>query len=214
MSPVVTMGDSAVKSHDKKDKMYRLREAVGTVLVNSGFEGLGVNSVAREAGVDKVLVYRYFDDLPSLVLSYCRTVDFWPDLNELLGPDPDAVAMMGPPEQMAFFFKSTLRAIRRRPNTMKILVWRQSEDNVLARQIDEIQMRSALEFFEQLENIPVDPDLTAVVLILSTAIFSLLCRSQTRGITGGIDLTTEDGWRRIEDGIDELVAGSWFGTQK
>jgi AcrR family transcriptional regulator len=182
---------------------------VGRVLARDGFEALGVNRVAQEAGVDKVLIYRYFEDLPGLVLAFSRTVDFWPGVDELMGPDPDAVSALGADEQLAFFFKSLLRALRRRPNTLKILVWRQAEANVLAKQIDDVRMRSALEFFERLENIPVEPDFTAVVVLLYTAIFGLLCRSQTRGTVGGIDLTTEAGWHRIQAGIDQLVRGTF-----
>ena len=196
-------------NYDREDKERRLLKAVGQVLARDGFEALGVNRVAAEAGVDKVLVYRYFGDLPSLVLAYSQTVDFWPSLDELLEPNPSAVEKMGPAEQMAFFFKSVLAALRRRPETVKILAWRQSEDNPLARQIDDIQQRSALEFFEQLENIPVDPDLTAVVLLLYAAVVGLLCRSLTRGTVGGIDLNSESGWLRVEEGIDLLVTGAW-----
>ncbi len=198
-----------MQGRDKAEKKRRMCRAVGEVLARDGFEALGINRVAQAAGVDKVLVYRYFGDLPNLVLAYSHTVDFWPDIDELLGPDPEKIAVLGPKEQLAYFFKSTLRAIRRRPTTMKILIWRQSEDNVLARQIDDIQMLSALAFLERLENIPVEQDLTAIVLILSTAIFGLLCRSLTRGAIGGVDLTTESGWMRIEEGIDLLLQGSW-----
>lgn len=205
MSLMVT--NATVRNRQEKER--RLCRAVGRVLARDGFEALGVNRIAREADVDKVLIYRYFGDLPGLVLAYSRTIDFWPSVEELLGPDPAAVVALGPKEQLAFFFKSTLRALRRRPNTMKALVWRQSEDNVLARQIDDARMRSALEFFERLERIPTDPDLTAMVLILSAGIFSLVCLAQTHGHVGGIDLTREGGWQRIEEGIDQLVLGTW-----
>ena len=143
------------------------------------------------------------------MLAFSRTVDFWPGLDELMGPDPEAVEALGADEQLAFFFKSLLRALRRRPNTLKILVWRQAEANVLAKQLDDVRMRSALEFFERLENVPVEPDFTAVVLLLFAAIFGLLCRSQSHGTVSGIDLTTEAGWRRIEVGIDQLVHGTF-----
>ena len=44
----------------------RLISAVGSLLAREGFKGIGVNAVAREAGVDKKLIYRYFDGLPGL----------------------------------------------------------------------------------------------------------------------------------------------------
>jgi AcrR family transcriptional regulator len=37
------------------------------VLARDGFGAIGINAVAREAGVDKVLIYRYFGGLPELL---------------------------------------------------------------------------------------------------------------------------------------------------
>lgn len=186
----------------------RLLEAVGSILARDGFKNLGVNKVAKEAGVDKVLIYRYFGGLPQLITAFSQTVEFWPTLQELLGPNEQTVKEYNAEEQFAFFFKSFLRALRRRPMTQMIMVWLVSEPKSdLAKNLDDWRIRSAWEFFEQLEKIPVDPDLTAVVLLLFSAIFRLIEQSQTVGFVGGIDLTTDDGWQRIEQGIDLLVRG-------
>ena len=54
----------------------KLIQAVGRVIAQVGFQSLGVNQVAREAGVDKKLIYRYFGGLRGLVAAYGQTVDF------------------------------------------------------------------------------------------------------------------------------------------
>ncbi len=193
----------------KEAKKKHLLKVVGQILGSEGFKGLGVNKVAQKAGVDKVLIYRYFGGLPELVLAFSHTVDFWPSLDELLGPEPEKLNDLGADEQMAFFFKSFLRALRRRPMTMNILQWRESENNELATRLDDIRMRSALEFFERLENIPDERDLTGIVVIIYSAISSLIIRSQKQSFFGGIDLATEDGWKRIDDAIDLLLHGTF-----
>ncbi len=53
-------------SRDKGATRQRLLEAVGTLLSRDGFGALGVNAVAREAGVDKVLIYRYYGGMADL----------------------------------------------------------------------------------------------------------------------------------------------------
>ncbi|MCH8490469.1 MAG: TetR/AcrR family transcriptional regulator, partial [Oceanicaulis sp.] len=45
----------------------RLISAAGAVLMREGFAGFGVNAVARAAGCDKQLIYRYFGGLDGLV---------------------------------------------------------------------------------------------------------------------------------------------------
>lgn len=57
---------------DKEETKARILAAVGKLLAESGFRSLGVNAIAREAGVDKVLIYRYFEGLPSLLRCFAQ----------------------------------------------------------------------------------------------------------------------------------------------
>jgi AcrR family transcriptional regulator len=47
----------------------RLIDAVKCIVRKEGFNGLGVNKVAREAGVSKCLIYRYFGSFEHLLSS-------------------------------------------------------------------------------------------------------------------------------------------------
>lgn len=49
----------------------RLIEAAGAVLARDGFQDFGVNAVARAAGCDKQLIYRYFEGLEGLATALC-----------------------------------------------------------------------------------------------------------------------------------------------
>lgn len=57
----------------------RIRDAALRILQSTGFAGWGVNAIAREAGVDKVLLYRYFGSLDGLLESLYRETVLWPD---------------------------------------------------------------------------------------------------------------------------------------
>ena len=197
------------RAEGREETKRRLLEVVGEILADEGFQGLGVNKVAKRAGVDKVLIYRYFGGLPQLVLAFSQTVDFWPTVEELLGPDPQSLDALDANAQLAFFFKSYLRALRNRPITMSILAWRVTDNSELAKQIDDVRIRTALEFFERLEHVPYDQDLTAIVVLMFGAITNLILRSQYNNQVGGFDLSTDEGWRRIEDGIDLLLRGTF-----
>ena len=192
-----------------KDKLIR---AVGKLLAEEGFKGLGVNKVAKAAGVDKVLVYRYFGGLPQLIKEYSETVDFWPTVDELMGPDPNRVRQMPPDRQIAEFFKAFVSALRKRPATQDILAWELLERNELTMQLEDVRIRTILEYFEYLEEIPDDDNLTAIVALMGSAVHHLIVRNRINRSYAGIDLESEDGWERINKGIDLLLNGIFTPT--
>jgi AcrR family transcriptional regulator len=191
---------------NKELTKQRLVEAVGKVLAEVGFQHMGVNMVAREAGVDKKLIYRYFHGLPNLVAEYGKTVHFWPSAEELLGPDRDAAPDMPPHQLMSLFFKRYLRAILKRPQTLEILAWEAIERNELTKPLEDVRARSALEFFELMgADPPDDVDLTALVMIMAGAMNFLAVRSRIHKTLGGIDLQSEQGWGRIDRTVDQIM---------
>jgi AcrR family transcriptional regulator len=66
----------------------RIRSAAWRLLEREGLPSWGVNAVAREAGVDKVLLYRYFGGHEELLLHLLERHRFW--------PDPAALTTSGP----------------------------------------------------------------------------------------------------------------------
>jgi AcrR family transcriptional regulator len=185
----------------------KLINAVGRLLADEGFKGLGVNKVAKAAGVDKVLVYRYFGGLPQLIKAYSETVDFWPTVDELMGPNPNRVKCLPPDQQVAEFFKAFVAAMRRRPATQDILAWELIERNELTMQLEDVRIRTILEYFEFLDEIPDDDNLTAIVALMGGAVNHLIVRNRISRSYAGIDLESEDGWERINKGIDLLLRG-------
>jgi len=93
------------KTRDREATRARLIGAVGTLLAREGFKGLGVNAVAREAGVDKVLIYRYFGGLSELIADFGREGNFWPSIKELAGGDIEAYSRLAVTEQLSLLSK-------------------------------------------------------------------------------------------------------------
>ena len=196
-----------VPIRNKEITQDRLVRAVGKVLAEVGFHRLGVNLVAREAGVDKKLIYRYFGGLDGLVAAYGKTVEFWPTAEELLGDDSETIRRMAPSALMSLFFKRYLRAILNRPQTLEILAWEALERNDLTLGLEEVRVKTALEFFELMaQDPPDDVDLTALVLLMAGAMNFLAVRSRIHSSIGGVDLRSEEGWRRIECTVDLILS--------
>lgn len=87
----------------------RIRDASLRILRLTGFAGWGVNAIAREAGVDKVLLYRYFGSLEGLLEALYRETLLWPDPQYL------------PVHSAEAFIEETLRFQHSRPEAFVLL---------------------------------------------------------------------------------------------
>lgn len=184
----------------------KLIKAVGKVVANVGFQQLSVNMVAREAGVDKKLIYRHFYGLQGLLRAYSQTSDFWPSAQELLDHDEEEFKKMPPAELLSQFFKRYVKALLCRPHTLDILAWETLERSDLAKVLEEVRIRTSLEFFELMDqDPPEDVDLSALVLIMYATANFLAVQSRVQGDLGGVDLHSDAGWKRIEDTMDVML---------
>lgn len=62
---------------NKEETKRKLIDAVASIIKAEGFDGLGVNKVARTACVSKILIYRYFGGFPQLINVFIQERDFW-----------------------------------------------------------------------------------------------------------------------------------------
>jgi len=190
----------------------KLVQAVGPVLAQVGFNRFDAGLVAREAGVKRVNVFRFFGGLPGLVAAYGESSHFWPTVEELLVETTEHFKDLPPEQQVAAFFKSMLITLRRRPLTLDIMAWEALERNELSKRLEDVRVRISLEYFENLQgDIPESIDLSAIVALLAGAVHFLTIRSRNARTFGGIDLESEAGWRRIEKAIELLMRGSLTG---
>lgn len=60
-----------------KRSEIQLIEAVSTIIAEEGFSKIGINKIAKTAGCDKVLIYRYFGDLDGLITTWAKKHDFY-----------------------------------------------------------------------------------------------------------------------------------------
>jgi len=202
----VTASGETTGSRDKGVTRQRLLEAVGTLLAREGFGALGVNAVAREAGVDKVLIYRYFGGLSELLRAFGESGDFWPSIEEVLGADPSELMGLSLPERWSLGLSRYAGALRHRPITQEILAWEQVEQNELTA----ILQRTRERWFDELmSHFPrdadsTDADLVSTVLLVVSAIHYLVVRSRLQPDFSGMAIDTDEGWGHIDAVIATL----------
>jgi AcrR family transcriptional regulator len=196
----VTTSGVTTGSRDKGATRQRLLEAVGTLLSRDGFGALGVNAVAREASVDKVLIYRYYGGMADLLRAYGESGDFWPSIEEVIGHDPSVLMELSLSERWSLGLSRYARALRQRPVTQEILAWEQVEQNELTQILQQARER----WFEELmSHFPsdadsTDADLVSTILLIVSAIHYLVVRSRLQPDFSGLAIGTDEGWGHID----------------
>src|SRR3546814_12233649 len=62
----------------------QILQALEAQICETGMAGVGINVIAKRAGVSKELIYRYFDGMPGLMLAWMKEQDFWTGRSDLL----------------------------------------------------------------------------------------------------------------------------------
>lgn len=194
-------------TRDKEETKARILAAVGKLLAESGFNQLGVNAIAREAGVDKVLIYRYFQNLPTLLQTFGKEGNYWLTVEELVG-DESTIEAETLDAWMHLLLVRFLRDLQQRSITQEILRWELLEGNELTQHLAQVRDRMAidsLKFLNQKCAFPPDKDVSAISAVLIAGIVYLVLRTKVSPTFLGIDFSSPVGWQRIEAAILSLV---------
>ncbi|MDA0339701.1 MAG: helix-turn-helix domain containing protein [Proteobacteria bacterium] len=201
-----------IGQRDKETTTRTLVDAVERVITRDGFRSVGVNAVAREAGVDKVLIYRYFGGFPELLEAYGEQGDFWwrvedmiPDADDPIEPDLAAWA--------ASVFRRHVSFLRHHPVTLEILAWEMVERNPLTVALESVREARSIELMRALaDKFQADQAIVLKHLGPMMALFGaaggyLVTRARNDGmrVFNGIDVQTDRGWAQINDTLEMML---------
>jgi AcrR family transcriptional regulator len=150
--------------------------------------------------VEKVLIYRYFGGLEGLMTEYAKGSEFWPTLEEIIGPDP---ALLGNPDHArtaATLLANYARALRKRPVTLDLLAWECAHRNPLTVALETVREERAQQLFQQLTaaGFPLPGAAVGLSALLSGAINYLAVRGRELKVFAGLRLGDEAAWQQIE----------------
>ena len=207
--------DGPIRNRERT--MNKLLEAVGEIIRTEGHTKLGVNHVARTAGVSKKLIYRYFGSLNELIEMYIRTKDFWVGKRASV----DELVERNHADKGRHLAHSLLSEfvdyLEHSPETQKAVLWEISQRNKPMRVVSAMREEIGEELFGL-----TDPafertgvDLRAIVAILTGGLYYLTLRAHSCGGTFcGIDVGTDKGKERITDAVDRIVDWSFDRAEK
>lgn len=204
---MVTKSKAQPKARDREKTEAAILDAVGRLILRDGLSGVGINAVAREAGADKVLIYRYFGDLDGLYSAYAEKGDFWWTVDDMLAAAGGA-ATLG--EALKAGLRHHAAEMRKRPVTLAVIAAEPANRNALVIALEEVRERRSLDLMKEIATrygMPEGADIAALTGLLAAAIDYLLARARTIRIYGGVEIKTEQNWERLFATIDAMIDG-------
>jgi AcrR family transcriptional regulator len=194
-----------VKKRDRERTKGKILKAVGEVIEQYGTDKVGVNLIARTAGVNKVLIYRYFGGVDGLMEQYVKTGEYTSTtsleyIDNFVSPAPEDRGRV-----WAEVFLTFMRDLRARKATRDLLRWEIGAGrSALTDARDEVAVR----WMEKIGPIQTCPDTNALLALVLGGVYYATLAADYRPKLGDIDLQTEEGWERIERALESILTSS------
>ncbi len=194
---------------NKKQTMQRLVDAVGTIIKSKGYKGLGLNAIAKEAGVSKILIHRYFGSVDLLVEAYVLKNDYWIAKTGEVAVETEAGTDK---EKLQKLVSNLLRGHFEYFNTHEemrsIILWEITEHTNLLNSIcrlreetGSILLDKAVPLFEG-----TGKSIKGVTALMVSAIYYIVLHAKKNQSTiCGIDVNSKEGQDEILRTIDQIV---------
>ena len=191
---------------DRPATERRLIHAVEKLLVRGGFGVLGPSAVAREAGVDKMLIYRYFGNLDGLVSAVAKSPELFISMEEICAGDIAAMLALPLPERAAAVARNYARALIERPVVLAMMAWETVERNKLTAIIETAREEASIQIADQLfPEIAARPEIGGAMALIGAAINYLAMRQRKIRIYSGVNIRTDEGWQQLLDAIQIMM---------
>ncbi|MFC2775764.1 TetR/AcrR family transcriptional regulator [Segatella oulorum] len=183
----------------------KILEAVGSIIENQGFEKVGINAIATEAGVSKMLIYRYFGGVEELIAQYLIQKDYWANTDAAI-INPEAVG-----DSIKSMFRRQVEQLRNDITLRRLYRWELFTDNQNIRQLRDRREENGCRLIKMVSALMGCPDaqVAALASILSASISYLALLEDQCQSYNGICLQTDEGWNQLMQGI-EMIIDLWI----
>jgi AcrR family transcriptional regulator len=212
---MVTAGDTSKpkSKRDRKATEESIVEAFERVLLRDGVQGLGVNAIALEAGINKVLIYRYFQDLQGLARQWASRGSFWPTELELIGGDPDAFAQLEVRDRIRTVLCNYMDQIRARPRTVEMLAGELLSPSDTTRALADAMVAPGKGVADYIQLDSAETGLTdrvwRLIFVINGLTAFMAVRERNNPGYMGMDLREDEAWEFLRDTVWE-IAGNYL----
>jgi len=180
----------------------RLIDAVGRLLEDEGFAAVGINAIARRAGCDKVLIYRYFGGFDELLLAFAETTELWWEVDEIIQESAADCADIALPDYLQRLLDRYVKALEARPLALEIMAWEMSEQNNLTQKLARLRSERGMQLVKRIRAYYHQPniDIGGILGVFGAAINYLVIRTRKHSR----QYKTEEWWR-LQQTIAKLL---------
>ncbi len=180
----------------------RILDAVGIILLEKGYPAVGINAIARQAGCDKVLIYRYFGGFDELLLGFAETTTLWWEVDEIISETAAECAEIALPDYLQTLLSRYVKALEARPMALEIMAWEMSAQNNLTNTLARIRAERGMELVKRIRAFYQQPniDIGGILGVFGAAINYLIIRTRKQSQ----QYKTEEWWR-LQQTIAKLL---------
>ncbi|MBO9356862.1 TetR family transcriptional regulator [Bordetella petrii] len=183
----------------------QILQALEAQICETGVAGVGINAIAKRAGVSKELIYRYFDGMPGLMLAWMKEQDFWTGRSDLLKDGESS--QRTPADLILAMLRAQIEALAGNESLREVRRWELIERNDVTAQLADRRERAARGFIDRVDGLTDEADVPAVVSIMLAGVLYLMLRAKTESHFMGVPLRTNEGWTRLYAALETLVQG-------
>jgi AcrR family transcriptional regulator len=194
---------------DRDETKQRIINAVGKIFRTQGRDGLNVSRIAREAGVDRSLIYQYFGkNINDLIETYILQKDYWMRFAGKINAEVGQHTHESSKELIIDILQNQWRYFSADAEMQQLILWELSGDSDLMRSIHntrEINGQSVLELAKEHfkeNNIKFEP---IAVLLLGGIYYANIHTIHNGSIMCGMDIKTEEGQQDMMNAIRQIV---------
>ncbi len=198
--------DSVPRQRDRAGTAAALVENAKALLAEQGFQALGINAIARRAGCDKQLIYRYFGGLEGLLDALGE--DIAADVTRRLAP----LDALGKPQSYAELMErlalGLLQALRDDRLMQRVMAWEIAEPSPLLTRLTLARSKALGMWMMQTRgNLtpPPEVDAPACNAILVAAVQHIVLAGAAAGQFSGLALRADDDWERLRKALKRTI---------
>lgn len=193
---------------EKARTMNKLVRAVGSVFKKKGYSGLNGVTIAKEAKVDRKLIYEYFGGVDHLVEEFIAQNDFWKykgkEAIEQLVKEPEKIDR----NTIISLLQGQYEVLSKNKVLQKIIHWELGEENPTLRKIADNREEIGEKIFSIIDSDfeKANVDLRAILALQISGIYYLILHAESNGSTFcGVDINEPEGKERILNAIKNII---------
>lgn len=190
----------------------RLIDAVGQILLEEGIESVRINRLANRAGINKILIYRYFGGLNGLRDAYLQQAK--PAASP---PKLDIKALQSAPLDVVFstcceYAISEYRLLRQNPEAQAFLKATLMEPLGAPNAAIAEKERNYQDMVDELATLLNTQQGRSFAAIINSAMTLLTFLTYQKRTVFGLDLSRDDAWDDLEAAIRNMFRGAYLFT--